>query len=199
MKLRMIAAIVVLIIGSAIISGIVVAQSCAMEGGVRKSVVKVGDKVFDFSITTLDGKTVKLSELQKDKKRTEKGIIILSFWCTTCHSCRHVDAQLGKLVQDYSKQAIVLALDANSADTAPVIEAFLKKTGTALPVAIDANCNAADLFGITKTTTTVVIDGDGVLRYCGQFKQKGGGSAEDALKAVLAGREVSVKTTPHKG
>jgi len=44
-----------------------------------------------------------------------------------------------------------------------------------------------------------VIDGSGVLRYCGQFRQKDGGSAEAALKAVLAGQEVAVKTTPHHG
>ena len=57
----------------------------------------------------------------------------------------------------------------------------------------------ADLFGVRRTTTTVVIDGNGVLRYCGQFRQKDGGSAEEALTAVLAGKEVAVKTTPHNG
>jgi hypothetical protein len=40
----------------------------------------------------------------------------------------------------------------------------------------------------------VVIDGKGVLRYCGRF-----GQSEAALKAVLAGKEVAVKTTPHDG
>jgi hypothetical protein len=45
----------------------------------------------------------------------------------------------------------------------------------------------------------VVIDGNGVLRYCGQFRRKAGGSAEEALKAVLAGKEVGIKTTPHNG
>jgi hypothetical protein len=50
------------------------------------------------------------------------------------------------------------------------------------------------------TTTTVVIDGDGVLRYCGQFKEGDKHAfAEDALRAVLAGKEVAVKTTLHQG
>ena len=55
------------------------------------------------------------------------------------------------------------------------------------------------MFGVNWTKTTVVIDGNGVLRYCGQFRQKDGGSAEAALNAVLAGQEVAIKTTPHNG
>ncbi|MBI2806259.1 MAG: TlpA family protein disulfide reductase [Planctomycetes bacterium] len=165
----------------------------------RKSAVKVGDKVPDFSITTLDGKSVKLSELQKDETRTKKGIVVLSYWCATCHSCRHVEGALGKLAKDYAGEAAVIALDANADDTTQAVAAFVKKNGLTMPVAFDPNGQTADVFGIKKTTTTVVIDGNGVLRYCGQLKQKGGASAEGALKAVLAGNEVAVKTTPHNG
>ena len=166
---------------------------------VKAGAVKVGEKVPDFSFTMLDGKSVKLSELQKDEKRTKNGVVVLSIWCTTCHSCRHLDAQLAKLAKDYDGQAAVIALDANIDDTAPVVAAFVKKSGLTVPIAIDPSGSSADVFGIKVTTTTVVIDGGGVLRYCGQFRQKAGVSAEDALKAVLAGREVAVKTTPHKG
>lgn len=165
----------------------------------KAGAVKVGARVPDFSVRMLDGTTVKLSELQKDEKRTKNGVVVLSFWCTTCHSCRHVDAQLAKLAKDYDGQAAVIALDANADDTAPAVTAFVKKTGLTMPIALDPSANAADVFGINVTTTTVVIDGGGVLRYCGQFRQKGGASAEDALKAVLAGSEVAVKTTPHNG
>ena len=50
------------------------------------------------------------------------------------------------------------------------------------------------------TTTTVVIDGKGVLRYCGRFGQgEEAASAEAALKVVRAGKVVAVKTTPHEG
>ena len=178
--------------------GAFVAHAYHPEGGQRGSLT-VGEKVPDFSITTLDGKSVKLSDLRIDKAKSAKGVVLLSFWCTSCHSCRHVDKHLAELAKTYAGKAIVFALDANVDDTPREIEAMLKKTGLALPVAIDLNGKAADVFDITRTTTTVIIDGDGVLRYCGQFKQKDGPSAEDALKAVLAGNEVTVKTTPHKG
>lgn len=169
-------------------------QEAAPQGS-----VKVGDKVPDFSVRTLDGKSVKLSELQKDERRTEKGVVVLSFWCTTCHSCRDVEHLLAKLYKDYGGQAAVIALDANAGETAERVAAFIKKNGLELPIVLDPGGNTADLFGVRRTTTTVVIDGNGVLRYCGQLRQKGGGSAEEALKAVLTGKEVAIKTTPHQG
>ena len=161
--------------------------------------IKVGDKAPDFAVRTLDNKLVKLSELQKDQRRTKSGVVVLSFWCSTCHSCRHVEKQLVKLHKDYEGKAAVMALDANLGETAQDVADFIKQQALDLPIVLDPGGHTADLFGTQRTTTTVVIDGAGVLRYCGQFSQKGGGSAEDALRAVLAGQEVAVKTTPHKG
>jgi thiol-disulfide isomerase/thioredoxin len=161
--------------------------------------VKVGDQVPDFSVRALDDKSVKLSELRRDERRTKSGIIVLSFWCSTCHSCRDVEHLLAKLAKDYEGQASVLVLAANADETPESVTAFLKKKGLDLPVVLAPGGNTADLFGVRRTTTTVVIDGNGVLRYCGQFRQKGGGSAEEALKAVLAGKEVAIKTTRQKG
>jgi peroxiredoxin len=161
--------------------------------------VKIGDRVPDFSVRTLDGKGVKLTELQKDETRTKNGVVVLSFWCATCHSCRDVEHLLAELSKNYEGQAAVIALDANVDDTAESVAAFVKKNGLEMPVVLDPGGNTADLFGVNRTTTTVVIDGSGVLRYCCQFRQNGGGSAGEALKAVLAGKEVAVKTTSHNG
>jgi peroxiredoxin len=169
------------------------------SGPAPHSALKVGDKVPDFSVKTLDGKSVKLSELRKDERRAKQGVVVLSFWCSTCHSCRDVEHALAELVQDYAGRAAVLALDANANETAQDVANFIKKNGLDLPVVLDPQGHTADLFGVSKTTTTVVIDGNGVLRFCGQFQHRGGGSAKEALNAVLAGKEVAVKATPQYG
>jgi thiol-disulfide isomerase/thioredoxin len=169
-------------------------------GPARKGALAVGDKVPDFSVRTLDGKTTKLSELRADAGRTKTGVVVLSFWCSTCGSCRRVEHHLDKLAKDYAGQAAVFALDANAGETAERVTAFAKEKGLSLPIVLDPTGGTADVFGTEVTTTTVVIDGQGVLRYCGRFRQGDGtASAEEALKAVLAGREVAVKTTPHDG
>jgi hypothetical protein len=100
---------------------------------------------------------------------------------------------------DYDGQVAVFALGANADETGESVTAFVKENRLALPVILDPTGDTADLFGVNVTTTTVVIDGNGVLRYCGQFRHKDGGSAEAALKTVLAGKEVAIKTTPHLG
>jgi peroxiredoxin len=172
----------------------------AADGPKGKGAVTVGQKVPDFSVRTLDGKTIKLSELQKNGKTTKTGVVVLSFWCSTCSSCRRVEHHLDKLAKDYKGQAAVIALDANAGETAERVAAFAKEKGLAMPIVLDPHGRTADVFGTEVTTTTVVSDGTGVLRYCGRFGQGDEtASAEAALKAVLAGKEVAVKTTPHDG
>jgi peroxiredoxin len=171
-----------------------------VPGPKRKGAVTVGEKVPDFSVRALDGKAVTLSQLQKDEGRTKQGALVLSFWCSTCSSCRRVEHRLDKLARDYKGQAAVIALDANAGETAERVAAFAREQGLSLPIVLDPGGRTADLFGTEVTTTTVVIDGKGVLRYCGRFgPDDEAASAEAALKAVLAGKEVAVKTTPHDG
>ncbi|MBI2479392.1 MAG: hypothetical protein HYV60_12395 [Planctomycetia bacterium] len=76
---------------------------------------------------------------------------------------------------------------------------FAKQRELALPIALDANGAAADIFGTRVTTTTVVIDKSGVLRYRGQFEDGQHAFAQDALRAVLAGEDVPVQETRQKG
>jgi thiol-disulfide isomerase/thioredoxin len=165
----------------------------------RTDGIKVGDKVPDFTVQTLDGKGRKLSDLQKDDKRTKNGIVVLSFWCSTCSSCRRVEHDLDRLAKDYEGRAAVVALDANAGETAQRVVAFAKEKGLTLPIVLDPKGRTADLFGNQVTTTTVVIDGNGVLRYFGRFKEGERAYAEEALKAVLAGKDVAVKSTPPDG
>jgi thiol-disulfide isomerase/thioredoxin len=166
----------------------------------RKGIVTVGEQVPELSVQTLDGKTLKLSELRKDRKRAKHGVVVLSFWCSTCSSCRRVEHHLDKLARAYEGEAAVIALDANADETAGRVAAFARDKGLTMPIVLDPSGRTADVFGADVTTTTVVIDRHGGFRYCGRFRGGDGAAyAEDALKAVLAGKEVAVKTTPHDG
>jgi RNA polymerase sigma factor (sigma-70 family) len=164
-----------------------------------KGPLVVGQQVADFSVTDLAGKELRFSEMRQAAKRAKKGVIVLSFWCSFCGSCRLVEDNLDRLAKDYQDEATVIALDASAGETAEKVSAYVKKKGLTLPIVLDPTGATADLFGTKVTTTTVVIDGDGVVRYCGRFSDGKLVYTEEALKAVLAGAEVPVKTTPHDG
>ena len=156
------------------------------------------DKVPDFEVTINDKKWT-LSQLRKNTKLTNDGTIVLTFWCSFCHSCRDVDQSLNKLAQQYKGKAAVIALDASDGETTEQVAQFAKKKGLTLPIALNASGSAADIFGTKVTTTTVVIDKEGVLRYRGQFGNAGQPFTRDALEAVLHGQTVKVVETKHRG
>ncbi|MEO6596635.1 MAG: redoxin domain-containing protein [Planctomycetota bacterium] len=165
-------------------------------GGHRAARVAIGEKVPDFSVTDAEGKVWKLSDLQK---RTASGVVSLTFWCTFCHSCRHLDAYFQTVATAFQGEAAVLGIDASAADTVEKVEGFRAAKEFSVPVFMDTAGDAADLFGVRVTTTTVVIDKAGILRYRGQFGTASKPYVPDALQAVLEGKEVSVQETSPAG
>lgn len=172
------------------------------EGGQRagddSKKIAIGDKVPDFEVT-IAGKTSKLSELQKDAAMTANGTLVLTFWCSFCHSCRDVEHALDALAKQYHGTAGVIAVDASAGETTDGVAEFAKQRELTLPIALDRSGAAADIFGTRVTTTTVVIDKNCVLRYRGQFGDEQHAYAQDALRAVLAGDGVPVQETRQKG
>ena len=139
--------------------------------------IAIGEKVPDFSfVNTEDGKTYRLSDLQKDKKSNSSGVVVLNFWCSFCGSCRHVEHSLNKLASAYKGRVAVVALDASAGETVEGIREFKQEKKLTFPVVFDATGRTADLLGTKVTTTTVVIDAKGVLRYRGQFRMRAAGS-----------------------
>lgn len=165
----------------------------------KPKALHVGDKVPDFTVTDLNGKTWKLSQLHEKAGLKKRVPIVLTFWCSFCHSCRHVEGSLDELATEYSGKAAIFALDASAGEKPKKVAEVVAENELDVTVLMNSEGNTADLFGTKFTTTTVVIDADGVLRYCGQFEHGKQSYAKNALAAVLDNKEVVTKTTPHRG
>lgn len=175
---------------------VVMAISSTVAADKVKS-VSVGQTVPDFVVKDLQGKSWKLSDLQKRTGSKKRLPVVLSFWCATCDSCRHVEKRLANLAADFKGKAEVIALDSNFGETRREIEALLKKKKLSLRIMLDGSGTTADLFQARVTTTTIVIDANGVLRYHGQFGSLGNQFVRKALQAVLDNKEVrTMKTRP---
>jgi len=158
--------------------------------------LEVGQPVPDFTVTDLAGKTLKLSELQK---KTSSGVVSLTYWCSFCHSCRHLEKRLDAFAREQQQSAAVVLIDASAGETAAGVSSFAKKTGLTLPILLDAGGKTVDLFGVRATTTTLIVDAKSILRYRGQFGRGEDEPAAAALKAVIAGEAVALKETPQRG
>ncbi|MEO8398062.1 MAG: TlpA disulfide reductase family protein [Chloroflexota bacterium] len=114
--------------------------------------------MIDFTLTSLDGKTVHLSDYQGR-------IVFLNFWATWCTPCqRELPAFQQFLAQQTANGPTVLSVDV--AETSDQINAFLTKfVISGLNVLIDSDAKVSNLYGIFSMPTTFVIDEQGIVRY----------------------------------
>ena len=114
----------------------------------------VGQAAPDFSVTTLDGRTIQLREL-KGKR------VVLDFWATWCPPCVKEIPHFIKLRNEVSPEELVLVgISTEDVDT---LKAFVKKAGVNYPIASADNLPSPykDVEGIP---TTFFIDRQGVIQ-----------------------------------
>jgi peroxiredoxin len=124
-------------------------------------VVKIGQQVPDFSMTTIDGKTVKTSDL-KGK------IVMLQFTASWCSVCRkempHIEADIWKKYKDNSNFALYgIDLD----EPLEKVQEFAKQIPVTYPLALDPKGGIFYQFAEQKAgvTRNVIIDKTGKIVY----------------------------------
>lgn len=124
-------------------------------------IVKIGQQVPDFSMTTIDGKTIRMADL-KGK------VVMLQFTASWCSVCRkempHIEADIWKKHKTNPNFALYgIDLD----EPADVVEKFAKQIPVTYPLALDPK---GDIFyqfaekgaGVTRN---VIIDKTGKIVY----------------------------------
>lgn len=156
----------------------------------------IGKTLPEFTFQTTDGKSVTLSEL---RQQPPGGVLLLTFWCTDCASCRATEESLAWMTKEYAKQARVVAIASSANDTAESIEAYLRKHGPKIHVLLDPNGDFAHYLKVNTTTTSIVVDRSGRLRYYGTLKRGKRFFAQQPLKEVLGGKIVGQPRGPIYG
>lgn len=108
----------------------------------------------DFSVTTLDGKTIQLSEL-KGKR------VIVDFWATWCPPCVKEIPHFIKLSSETpADQLVIVGISSEDEDT---LKPFVKKKGINYPIA-SADDLAAPYSDVSSIPTTFFIDRKGIIQ-----------------------------------
>lgn len=117
--------------------------------------VAVGDEAVDFQLETLDGESIRLSDVLD-----EKGVI-LNFWGTWCKPCREEMPDLQAAYIDGNDDVEIIAV--NVSEEPQQINQFLLGLSTELtfPIALDKNRDVVSAYQIRPLPTTVAINKDG--------------------------------------
>ena len=117
---------------------------------------KVGEPAPDFSLTTLDGKELRLSDFEGTP-------VVLNFWASWCTPCRE---EFPLLKHAYAQGAGAWQLI--GVDTQDLIESdgrdFAKEQRANWPNGYDADGEVKKGYGVTGLPETFFIDADGIIR-----------------------------------
>lgn len=121
--------------------------------------VNVGDTAVDFTLTTLDGQTVKLSDYRGKK-------VLLNFWATWCPPCKVEMPHMEKFYKDYQdKQVVILGVNlAHTESSVEDVQRFVKNYGLTFPIVSDEKGKISSRYQVVAYPTSYVIDSQGVIR-----------------------------------
>ncbi len=121
-------------------------------------IISEGDRAPDFTLSSLDGKQVSLSNFSGK-------VVMLHFWATWCPPCVEEIPTIDKLYRGLSGKNIeILAVNVDD-EGAATVGPFMQKNKLVLPVLLDTSHSVAKLYGTFKFPETYIIDRNGRVQY----------------------------------
>lgn len=166
---------------------------------------KVGDKTTDFSLKNINGKQVSLSDM-----KDAKGYIVI-FTCNHCPYAQAYEDRIVALDKKYKKLGYpVIAINPNNPakqkdDSFEKMQERSKEKGFTFPYLLDEGQKIYPQYGATKTPHVYVLqktETGNIVRYIGAIDDNYEDEkavkvkyVENAVDALLKGKEISVKET----
>lgn len=189
-------------------AGLVIVLCCSFD---RQSGYQIGETVEDFTLQNVDGKMVSLSDY-----KDAKGFIIV-FTNNDCWVSKNYQKAIITMDKRYKPQGYpVIAINStNPQKSSSTEEGFTKmmdrakEKGYTFPYLCDSAQTVIKQFGATQAPTVYLLnkeDGKLIVKYLGAIDSNdevdghpGERYLEDAVKNVLAGKPVLIKTTKPMG
>ncbi|MBM3120646.1 MAG: TlpA family protein disulfide reductase, partial [Chloroflexi bacterium] len=116
----------------------------------------VGSLAPDFSARSLDGPSIRLSELRGRA-------VVLNFWATWCAPCRAEMPLLDERSRAWAERGLII-LGANFDEPEEDVRAFRDELGLSFPLLLDPGGEIQSLYRVIGYPTTYFIDAEGVIR-----------------------------------
>ncbi|MEQ6375553.1 redoxin domain-containing protein [Bacillaceae bacterium S4-13-56] len=119
--------------------------------------LSVGKQAPDFTLKTLDGETVSLSDFRGQK-------VMINFWATWCPPCRAEMPDMQKFYED--EKVVILAVNLTETESSKDdVYDFRKEFGLTFPILIDENLDVGTQYQIRPIPTSFMIDTEGIIQH----------------------------------
>jgi peroxiredoxin len=185
------------------VDGKVIQTIATDEGTTEEKAIKVGDQAPDWKgLTGTDDKKHNLKDLEKSKA------VVIVFTCNTCPVAQAYEDRLMKMASDYKDKGVsIVAINVNKdpRNDLDAMKQHAEKKGLTYAYLTDPSQQSAREYGATCTPHAFLLDGHRKLVYTGAIDDNMDADAvkqhslQDAVDAVLAGKEPTVTTTKQFG
>ena len=144
---------------------------------------QVGERAPDFELRSLDGRSLRLSELSGKP-------VLLNYWATWCAPCRIEMPWLVELDEKYRAQGLqIVGVSMDDASAAQQVVTFVKERGVNYEILLGNSATADAYGGVRFMPQSFFLDADGqiIKATTGLTDKK---DLEDASKTLLAGHGV---------
>lgn len=112
----------------------------------------------DFTLDTLDGTKVTLSDLRGK-------IVVINLWATWCPPCRAEMPALENAYQQYKDSGVVvLGLNVTNQDSESEVPRFVDEFGLTFPILLDRDGSVSALYQLRGLPTTYFVNRAGIIR-----------------------------------
>ena len=130
--------------------------SAGAPGSDSAGPVTQGSEAIDFTLASLSGETVRLSEF--------RGIsnVLLHFGTTWCPPCRTQAPKLNALHDFYPPEELVI-LSVDSGEPADIVRRVAEEEGSRYKTLLDTDGGVATAYGVEFIPLNVLVDKDGIV------------------------------------
>jgi cytochrome c biogenesis protein CcmG/thiol:disulfide interchange protein DsbE len=131
----------------------------------------------DFSLTALDGSTVRLSGLRGRP-------VLINFWASWCGPCRAEMPHIQAVFEAHSDEGLVV-LGVDQLESPPAVARFVDEFDLTFLIPLDSNGKVSAAYQARGLPTSFFVDADGIIRdtFTGPMSP---GFIESKLEEILA-------------
>jgi len=118
----------------------------------------IGKQAPDFTLPTLDGKEVSLSQFRGQP-------VLINFWATWCIPCRDEMPELVRAYEAHKSEGfVVLGLNLTYSDSVPGVQALASEFNVTFPILLEEDGAVVErLYRVPGLPTSVFIKRDGTI------------------------------------